>query len=274
MDKKKGFIKIARSIEDNWVYEDPQRLGRWVILILKANWEDEVHTFRGKQVTIRKGQIYASYRQIARWFKCDYHTVRRIIYNFIEHELLQTETINDMTLITITNYNKYQPKKFDLKHDQSAPQSAPQSETFTAKGGTQIGVPEKSCKQDEKAPHLKEYKEKTENRLTPIKERKEAAADEDFDVNNFIKFFNGWIFFGREKFGCKIPPIRALTPTRLEAVNKLRAQGAEGKIWIELMQHIIRQPFLNGRGKKHFVATFDWLIQPEHFWRTLEGVYI
>jgi len=272
----KGFIKIDRSILNDWVCENGNRFLNWVNLVANANWQDAPRDFRGRTVTIGRGQLYVSYRKLAEMFRCSEKYARNVIRKFFEHGMLDYETVNGMTLITIKNYNKYQEKSNNLKVDgnctQNSTQSSTRSETFVAKGETQTQYAEKSCKCEENSPQLKEYKEKKENMLPHIKDREEAVPA-NFDVLKFINFFNTWIECGEQYFQCKIPRLRALTPERIKAIQLLRAQGAEGQQWNELMNRVIRQPFLNGRGKKRFVATFDWLIKPEHFWRSLEGNY-
>jgi len=114
-----------------------------------------------------------------------------------------------------------------------------------------------------------------DNNINIINNNQEGSAVADPDSaawqQNFIKYFNECIQ------GSKIPRIRGLTGERLEKVKQLRSliQQTPGALNTgEVFRKAARSPFLNGQGAKNkFQATFDWLIEPENYFRVMEGNY-
>ena len=113
-------------------------------------------------------------------------------------------------------------------------------------------------KVDGKVSSLKQYiNNKQENQLTADKSKASRQAD-------FISWFNGKVQNAR------IPKIRLFTEAREKAVAQVWTQFGADSV-NEVVSRAAVSPFLNGEGKKHFVATFDWIFKPENFLKILEG---
>jgi hypothetical protein len=105
---------------------------------------------------------------------------------------------------------------------------------------------------------LKQYNNnKQENQLTADKSKASRQAD-------FISWFNGKVQNAR------IPKIRLFTENREKAVAQVWTQFGADSV-NEVVSRAAVSPFLNGEGKKRFVATFDWIFKPENFLKILEG---
>jgi len=111
--------------------------------------------------------------------------------------------------------------------------------------------------------------------LAAANNKHEGSDESDPDSaawqQNFIKVFNKCVE------GSNIPPILSLSGERLEKLKQLRElmQKTPGiPKCHEVFQKAARSPFLNGQGVKNkFQATFDWLIEPEHYFKVMEGNY-
>jgi hypothetical protein len=113
-------------------------------------------------------------------------------------------------------------------------------------------------KVDGKVSSLKQYNNnKQENQLTADKSKASRQAD-------FISWFNGKVQNAR------IPKIRLFTEAREKAVAQVWTQFGADSV-SEVVSRAAISPFLNGEGKKRFVATFDWIFKPENFLKILEG---
>jgi hypothetical protein len=68
---------------------------------------------------------------------------------------------------------------------------------------------------------------------------------------------------------------------KIRSLHRSDREKAVAQIWTqfgadsvnEVVSRAAVSPFLNGEGKKHFVATFDWIFKPENFLKILEGNY-
>jgi hypothetical protein len=113
-------------------------------------------------------------------------------------------------------------------------------------------------KVDGKVSSLKQYiNNKQENQLTADKSKASRQAD-------FISWFNG------KMQNAKIPKIRLFTEAREKALAQIWTQFGADSV-NEVVSRAAISPFLNGEGKKRFVATFDWIFKPENFLKILEG---
>ena len=97
-------------------------------------------------------------------------------------------------------------------------------------------------------------------------EREAAAADSSIDVEGFITFFNRMM----PKDG--IPHIQCLQGKRLEMLRARCREFGKGAV-VQMIQNAARSLFLNGRGKRGWRASIDWLLKPNNFPKVLEGIY-
>ena len=72
--------------------------------------------------------------------------------------------------------------------------------------------------------------------------------------------------------GSIIPQIKKITETRQQTINGRCREFGEDSIIIAIRK-AARSDFLNGRGDRHFVASFDWIMGPKNFPKVLEGNY-
>ena len=134
-------------------------------------------------------------------------------------------------------------------------------------------------------PSLKEKEEERERPLLlpPHQDREakddmqdEANDDDDIrseapwkvDPAGFINFFNSTMTAAH----ASIPLITVMKGKRLEAANaRSREYGKEAVI--QVIRNAATSEFLNGGGNSGWVASVDWLLRPNNFYKALEGQY-
>lgn len=105
-----GWISLHRKIQDNDNYFDEPfcRNMAWVDMLLLANHDKKSFRVRGIKVLIMRGQIgYTSEKLALRW-KWSRGKVLRFLKGLENDGQIVQQKNNITTLITITNYNKYQ----------------------------------------------------------------------------------------------------------------------------------------------------------------------
>lgn len=60
-----GWIKLDRSILEDWIWEDAATFRVWIYLLLKVNHEDRKTVIGGKLTTIKRGEHFTSTRIIS-----------------------------------------------------------------------------------------------------------------------------------------------------------------------------------------------------------------
>lgn len=82
-----GWIKIHRSLLRHWIAQDTEKLGRWIDLLLLANYEDNKVLVGEHLVDLKRGQLIASLAFLAgRW-----NTSKSTVLRFLD--LLESETM-------------------------------------------------------------------------------------------------------------------------------------------------------------------------------------
>ena len=121
--KEFGWVKINRSIQDNWVWDEkPFSKGQaWIDLILLAKHKEEKFLDRrGNLVDGERGYIYRSERSLAErwgWSRCK---TSKFLSQLSEDEMIEfnKKKASEKTTIFIINYDKYQDVKTSKKTSQ------------------------------------------------------------------------------------------------------------------------------------------------------------
>lgn len=108
-----GHIKLYRKMQQWEWYGKPNMVALWVHLLLNANWED--NEWRG--MTIKRGQLVTSINAIAVETGLSVSQVRSGLKNLQNSKQITCETTNQMTKVTICNYESYQ--SFDDSESQT-----------------------------------------------------------------------------------------------------------------------------------------------------------
>ena len=80
-----GWIKIHRELGKHWLAQDMEKLGRWIDLLLLANYEDGKVLVGDSLVTIKRGQMVMSFSFLAKRWDCSKSTACKFI------ELLESD---------------------------------------------------------------------------------------------------------------------------------------------------------------------------------------
>ncbi len=121
----KGYIRLHRSIEDNWVWQDkPFSKGQaWVDLLLLANHSDHKTPYGSTVIECNRGEVNRSMRHLAERWGWNRDKVRTFLHQLEADGMITlnptTKPTTQPTAITIENYDKYQcqPTQTDQQTD-------------------------------------------------------------------------------------------------------------------------------------------------------------
>lgn len=109
-----GYIKLWRCIKDNplW-FEEPFTRGQaWVDLLMVANHQAGSMRRRGIRVSVRRGEVGMSLRELSGRWRWSLGKVQRFFDELKSdsqvHYRTDTENVSVTTLICISNYERYQ----------------------------------------------------------------------------------------------------------------------------------------------------------------------
>ena len=96
--------------------------------------------------------------------------------------------------------------------------------------------------------------------------REEEVANHDFDEIIF--------FFNQQMKGKGIQQVAIITSERRQAFERLVSQTGVNKDTLkQAIRNAAESDFLNGKGPKGWVASFDWMMIPQNFQKVLENNY-
>ena len=98
-----------------------------------------------------------------------------------------------------------------------------------------------------------------------------AQSSSSSDYSGVVEYWNAAV----ERSGSAMRPLRGLTDNRKAAIRaRLREHKQEGMAAIrQMIDKAVVSDFLNGRNSRNAIFTFDRLMAPEMFQKTLEGNY-
>lgn len=104
-----GWIKIHRKLLENpIIMKDADHLAVWVYLLLNATHAEYPALFKGQKIILQPGQLIAGRKSIASKLDVNESKVRRILDCFESDQQIDRQRSNQNTLITLTNWEKYQ----------------------------------------------------------------------------------------------------------------------------------------------------------------------
>lgn len=110
MAKEKGWMKIYRDVQDNWLWSDkPFAMGQaWIDLLLTANHEDVKIIFNGSLTTVKTGQTITSVRKLAEKWGWSRDKTLKFLKMLVSEKMIEKDSDKFRTLITIVKYRDYQ----------------------------------------------------------------------------------------------------------------------------------------------------------------------
>lgn len=104
-----GFVALYRQATDHHLFSgDAGRLGAWCWLISNACWRPTRFVVSGATVTIERGQVCASRAQLAKAWGWSPSAVERFLARLLTEQMIERETGQGRSIITICNYDTYQ----------------------------------------------------------------------------------------------------------------------------------------------------------------------
>jgi|WetSurMetagenome_2_1015567.scaffolds.fasta_scaffold07149_14 hypothetical protein len=242
-----GWIKLYRKILDNplWLSEPFTRAQAWIDLLLLANHKDSFFYVRGNKITVKRGEVGMSIRNLAERWQWSRAKVNRFINDLESEHQIEPQKNNITTLLSICNYNDYQIEE---------PQNEPQTE------------PQKSHKKATEKPqtlHKQEDKNNKENIPNGILKKDKLSFTDHIDYEALMRYFN-------ETFKGKLKAITIMTQKRKQAVHARAAEHGKEAIQ-KAFNKILGSKFLLGDNDRNWQCNFDWIFLPTNFIKILEG---
>lgn len=133
-----GTVNLSREFWDDEAFRDEPFTQREAFLwfVTEASWKDRTRRVGTVVVELKRGQLSASTRFMAKRWKWTEPRVRRYLDMLVNRRMVQTQSDAGVTVITVCKYNEYQnkPKSTDAPMNVEATQERRTSDANENKG--------------------------------------------------------------------------------------------------------------------------------------------
>ena len=117
--KPVGWIALHRKIVSNWIWKDRIMRCRWLELLMLAEWDDGIIRYGKHKIPVKRGQIVVSKRSLMHFWNTNNRVVKEFLQALEDDNMITTEKVQGLTIITICNYDQYQNVQEDDAYDGS-----------------------------------------------------------------------------------------------------------------------------------------------------------
>lgn len=127
-----GWIAVHRKILENPACtKDSDHAWLWIVMLLKANHDDNFFIWNGKKVTCKRGQFLTSRKSLAKESGIQESKIERILKCFKSDQQIEQQNMYTNRLITIKNYDKYQQVEQQNERQMNSKRTASEQQVNT-----------------------------------------------------------------------------------------------------------------------------------------------
>jgi dephospho-CoA kinase len=244
-----GYITLPLAVLDGWVGQNAQYLKWWTQLRREASWTGKTVWYNRQQVYLQARQVIVTVNSLVKQWQASKPTVIHFLQRLESEKLIERQTDSRKTIITITPLGW-------------ADSEVKQEVTLAVKVDHDVD------RQTYHQPLPPNINNKEINIIASggARTREEEVANHDFD--EIISFFN------QQMKGKGIQQVAIITSERRQAFERLVSQTGVNKDTLkQAIKNAAESDFLNGKGPKGWVASFDWMMMPQNFQKVLENNY-
>ena len=259
-----GYITLPLAVLDGWVGQNAQYLKWWTQLRREASWTGKTVWHNRQQVYLQARQVIVTVNSLVKQWQVSKPTVIHFLQRLESEKLIERQTDSRKTIITITplgwadsEVKQEVASVVKVDHDvdhQSYHQPLPpiinnKEKNIIASGGART------------------REEEVANRC----EMEEVRCLKDNDKDSFDEIV---AYFNEQMKGKGIQQVAIITSERRQAFERLVSQTGVNKDTLkQAIKNAAESDFLNGKGPKGWVASFDWMMIPQNFQKVLENNY-
>lgn len=259
-----GYITLPLAVLDGWVGQNAQYLKWWTQLRREASWTGKTVWHNRQQVYLQARQVIVTVNSLVKQWQVSKPTVIHFLQRLESEKLIERQTDSRKTIITITplGWADSEVKQevapvvkvdHDVDHQtyhRPLPPNINNKEiNIIASGGART------------------REEEVANRC----EMEEVRCLKDNDKDSFDEIV---AYFNEQMKGKGIQQVAIITSERRQAFERLMSQTGVNKDTLkQAIKNAAESDFLNGKGPKGWVASFDWMMMPQNFQKVLENNY-
>ena len=269
---KEGYITIPMAVLESWVGHDSRYLKWWTWLRSEACWTAKTVWFNRQQVYLQPRQVLVSVNLLVKQWQVSKPTVIRFLQHLEQEKLIERQMDSRKTIITITELgwaeSEVKPvvnSAVNIDHEvDHQPYLQVKSSPIIDKNINYIA-----------GGRTARTREEAEAANKCLMDDGRGKNPELRAKNSEVRTFDEVVaFFNEQMKGKAIPQVAIITQQRRQAFDTLiETTGIDIMSVKQAIVNAAASDFLNGKGQKGWVASFDWMLVPQNFQKVLENFY-
>ncbi len=270
---KEGYITIPMAVLESWVGHDSRYLKWWTWLRSEACWTAKTVWFNRQQVYLQPRQVLVSVNLLVKQWQVSKPTVIRFLQHLEQEKLIERQMDSRKTIITITELgwaeSEVKPvvnSAVNIDHEiDRQPYRQVKSSPIIDKNINYIAGGRIARTREEAEAANKCLMDDGRCLMADVRGK---MSDEKMAFDEVVAFFN------EQMKGKAIPQVAIITQQRRQAFDTLiETTGIDIMSVKQAIVNAAASDFLNGKGQKGWVASFDWMLVPQNFQKVLENFY-
>ena len=270
---KDGYITIPLAVLESWVGHDSRYLTWWTWLRSEACWTAKTVWFNRQQVYLQPRQVLISVNLLVKQWQVSKPTVIRFLQHLEQEKLIERQMDSRKTIITITELGWAEPEvkpvvnsAVNIDHEvDHQPYLQVKSSPIIDKNINYIAGGRTARTREEAEAANKCLMDDGRCLMADVRGK---MSDEKMAFDEVVAFFN------EQMKGKAIPQVAIITQQRRQAFDTLiETTGIDMTGMKQAIVNAAASDFLNGKGQKGWVASFDWMMVPQNFQKVLENNY-
>lgn len=270
---KEGYITIPMAVLDSWVGHDSRYMTWWTWLRSEACWTAKTVWFNRQQVYLQPRQVLVSVNLLVKQWQVSKPTVIRFLQHLEQEKLIERQMDSRKTIITITELGWAEPEvkpevnsAVNIDHEiDRQPYRQVKSSPIIDKNINYIAGGRTARTREEAEAANKCLMDDGRCLMADVRGK---MSDEKMAFDEVVAFFN------EQMKGKAIPQVAIITQQRRQAFDTLiETTGIDIMSVKQAIVNAAASDFLNGKGQKGWVASFDWMLVPQNFQKVLENFY-
>ena len=260
------------AVLESWVGHDSRYLKWWTWLRSEACWTAKTVWFNRQQVYLQPRQVLVSVNLLVKQWQVSKPTVIRFLQHLEQEKLIERQMDSRKTIITITELgwaeSEVKPvvnSAVNIDHEvDHQPYLQVKSSPIIDKNINYIA-----------GGRTARTREEAEAANKCLMDDGRGKNPELRAKNSEVRTFDEVVaFFNEQMKGKAIPQVAIITQQRRQAFDTLiETTGIDIMSVKQAIVNAAASDFLNGKGQKGWVASFDWMLVPQNFQKVLENFY-
>ena len=139
-----GYARFHRSLIGHPAFRNDAEAMAFAYMVLRASWKPARVRYKGKAISLNRGQLAMSVRDLAEAMDRDKGWVERLLKRLKFETMCETRAETGVLVITICNYEKYQAANDERETPGKTPDETDARQTQDTEQGTEEGKKERT----------------------------------------------------------------------------------------------------------------------------------